>query len=140
MEYFTFMLGMVASIIYVEGWLCNRLQNRKFDEIRYTKTVLAPAVILCCILVVLLRGNICETVFYRSCDYIISGQAEDFREQIASQMDILLDDSVKEAYLCPINDQQGPLMHMPVTEDPNAFTNRVVAGFYGKDKVVMVNE
>ena len=70
-------------------------------------------------------------------DYVSSGQAEDFRKQIASQMEILLDDSVKEAYLVPINDEQGPLMHMPVTEDEDAFTNWVVKRFYRKDKVVM---
>lgn len=73
-------------------------------------------------------------------DYVSSGQAEDFRKQIASQMEILLDDSVKEAYLVPINDDQGPLMHMPVTEDEEAFTNRVVRDFYRKDRVVMITE
>lgn len=55
-------------------------------------------------------------------------------------MEILLDDSVKEAYLVPINDDQGPLMHMPVTEDEEAFTNRVVRDFYRKDRVVMITE
>ena len=72
--------------------------------------------------------------------YISSGQAEDFREQIASQMEILLDDSIREAYLVPINDDQGPLMHMPVTTDENAFTNWAVKCFYQKDKVVMITE
>mgnify|MGYP005789531741 FL=1 len=71
-------------------------------------------------------------------EYVSSGQAEDFRAQIKSQMDILLDDSIKEAYLVPINPEQGPLMHMPVTTDENAFTNRVVRDFYGKEKVVMI--
>ena len=52
-------------------------------------------------------------------------------------MDNLLDDSIKEAYLVPINPEQGPLMHMPVTTDENAFTNRGVRDFYGKKKGVM---
>lgn len=71
-------------------------------------------------------------------EYVTSGQAEDFRDQINSQMKILLDDSIKEAYLVPINPEQGPLMHMPVTTDENAFTNRVVRDFYRKEKVVML--
>lgn len=96
-----------------------------------------PVVFVCCLSVVVIPGMLSKSVFKRSIDYVVSGQAEDFKEQIASQMEILLDDSVKEAYLCPINDQQGPLMHMPVTEDPEAFTNWAVAGFYGKDKVIM---
>ena len=52
-------------------------------------------------------------------------------------MEILLDDSIKEAVLCPINPEQGPLMHMPVTSDENAFTNWAVKNFYRKDKVIM---
>lgn len=80
-------------------------------------------------------GNCVDKRVY---DYVVSGQAEDFKEQIASQMELLLDESVKEAYLVPINPEQGPLMHMPVTTDENAFTNRVVREFYGKDKVVMI--
>ena len=57
-----------------------------------------------------------------------------------SQLEILLDDSIKEAYLCPTNPEQGPLMHMPVINNPNAFTNQVVAQFYGKDFVITVQE
>ena len=91
-------------------------------------------------IVLLHLGTIKNSVFYRSCEYVMSGQAADFKNQIASQMEVLLDDSIKEAYLCPINDKQGPLMHMPVTENPEAFTNRVVARFYGKDKVIMTKQ
>ena len=29
-------------------------------------------------------------------------------------------------------------MYLPVTTDENAFTNRVVRDFYGKEKVVMI--
>lgn len=142
MEYFTFVLCVTASIIYLEGWsIQKRKQKSKaFDDVKYHRNIMLPAVLTCCLLVVFFRGMLGESVFKRSIDYVASGQAADFKAQIASQMEILLDDSVKEAYLCPINDQQGPLMHMPVTVDPEAFTNRVVAGFYGKDKVVMQAE
>ena len=74
-------------------------------------------------------------MFYSSCSYIASGQAADFKEQMESQERILRDDSIKEAYLCPTNPEQGPLMHMPVIKNPEAFTNRVVGSFYGKDMV-----
>ena len=35
-----------------------------------------------------------------------------------------------------INDVQGPLMHMPVTANPDAWTNKVTREFYGKNSVV----
>ena len=81
------------------------------------------------------RGNLKDSLFYSSCSYIVSGQAADFKEQMESQERILRDDSIKEAYLCPTNPEQGPLMHMPVIKNPEAFTNRVVGNFYGKDMV-----
>lgn len=49
-----------------------------------------------------------------------------------------MDDSITDAYLCPTNPEQGPLMHMPVISDPDAFTNYVVGRFYGKDYVTTV--
>lgn len=87
--------------------------------------------------VLLVRGMLGDSAFKKCYDYVASGQADDFKAQIESQMEILLDNSIKEAYLCPVNDEQGPLMHMPVTTDPDAFTNWAVAEFYGKDKVIM---
>lgn len=87
------------------------------------------------VLCLVFRGNLKDSLFYSSCSYIASGQAADFKEQMESQERILRDDSIKEAYLCPTNPEQGPLMHMPVIKNPEAFTNRVVGNFYGKDMV-----
>lgn len=146
MEYFAFVLTAMASIVYVEGWLVNKKKKRNnqeagvWDEISYRKKVLMPVCCICVLIVIINRGMLSNSVFKECCDYVLSGQASDFKEQIDSQMKILLDDTVKEAYLCPVNEEQGPLMHMPVTDDPDAFTNWAVAGFYGKDLVVMEKE
>lgn len=144
MQYVTFILAAAASIIYMEIWMINKKREKnalyEIEAVRYRKLMIVPVVIACGIVMILNRGMIKNSVFFRSCEYVLSGQAADFKKQIDSQMEILLDDSVKEAYLCPINDDQGPLMHMPVTENPEAFTNQVVARFYGKDKVVMTSQ
>lgn len=142
MQYFTFILATTASIVYVEGWMINYLKNKStgefwLNEKSFHKCIMLPGICVLGIIVILFRGMLSDSVFIRSWKYVASGQADDFKMQIKSQMEILLDDSVKEAYLCPINQDQGPLMHMPVTIDPNAFTNQVVAGFYGKDMVIM---
>ena len=142
MQYITFILTITASIIYIEGWLINHLKGKGkqgflLNEKSYQKSVMVPCICILGLEVILFDGMLGNSVFKRSCEYVISGQADDFRMQIKSQMEILLDDSVKEAYLCPINPEQGPLMHMPVTTDSGAFTNWAVAGFYGKDKVIM---
>lgn len=137
MEYLTFILTSVSSVIYVEGWILRKLELRhtlKRREI-YHKCITVPAVFVCLVLCLVFRGNLKDSLFYSSCSYIASGQAADFKEQMESQERILRDDSIKEAYLCPTNPEQGPLMHMPVIKNPEAFTNRVVGNFYGKDMV-----
>lgn len=142
MEYLTFIFMAVFSIIYVEGWLINKLKTA--DKIKraeyYHARLTLPGILLCCLLIISCKSNLKETLFYESVEYITSGQAADYREQMDSQLEILLDDSIKEAYLCPTNPEQGPLMHMPVINNPNAFTNQVVAQFYGKDFVITVQE
>ena len=144
MQYLTFLLAAAVSVFYVEGWLIHKLRDRgaKFwiKPEKWRMWILFPAILLCLIVTALNLHWIGASVDRRACEYVISGQAEDFKEQIASQMEILLDDSVREACLVPINDEQGPLMHMPVTADENAFTNWAVKCFYRKDKVVMITE
>lgn len=140
MEYLTFILAAASSIIYIEGWIVQKLKTK--DTIRsreqYHLYITVPAIVICIFLGICFRGNLKDTLFYISCDYIASGQAADFKEQMETQEKILLDDSITDAYLCPTNPEQGPLMHMPVISDPDAFTNYVVGRFYGKDYVTTV--
>lgn len=144
-QYFTFLIVSVISIIYMEGWVIQKVRGRsiserfqKFMDMKYKLCILIPVLFLCMVIVVFNRGWLKKSVDMQVYEYVTSGQAEDFRGQIASQMEILLDDSIKDAYLVPINPEQGPLMHMPVTTDENAFTNRVVRNFYRKERVVMI--
>lgn len=75
---------------------------------------------------------------FRSLECIISGQAEDYKEQMEYQMSVLLDDTVKDVVLPEINNEQGPLMHMPLTGNPDEFTNSVTRFYYNKDRVIAV--
>lgn len=145
--YLTFLITALLTIIYVEGWAIQKLRKRDnkdfinkniLNETSYRKKVLIPVLLVCIVITFFNHGWFSNSVDKRVYDYVHSGQADDFWNQIQSQMDILLDDTVKEAYLVPINDNQGPLMHMPVTTDPDNFTNRVVKEFYQKEKVVMI--
>lgn len=148
MVYLTFLLAVLFSILYAEGWAIQKIQGHGSGELckvlldvgEYRVKVGLPALALTAVLTVLSVGSLRHCVDKQVYDYVSSGQAEDFRGQIALQMEILLDDSIKEAYLVPINDEQGPLMHMPVTDDEDAFTNWVVKRFYRKDRVVMITE
>lgn len=138
MEYITFLLTFCAALIYAFGWWHSHYGNSKVMNYidRYKKQILACLLLFFVLSVVIFRHDVKNTRTYEAVEYYTSGRADDFKNQIASQMEILLDDTIKEAYLCPTNPVQGPLFHMPVIADPDAFTNSIVAQFYQKDFVI----
>jgi len=87
MEYLTFILTSVSSVIYVEGWILRKLELRHTMKKReiYHKCITVPAVFVCLVLCLVFRGNLKDSLFYSSCSYIASGQAADFKEQMESQ-------------------------------------------------------
>lgn len=99
------------------------------------KTMVLPGLLICFILLLVCRSNIKQSTSYICLQYAASGQAADFKEQMDLQTSLLLDENVNDVVVPFINDNQGPLMHMPVTEDKNAWTNTVTSNFYGKKSV-----
>lgn len=97
-------------------------------------------VVLSFCVLILNRGTVKETTIWQCYEYVASGQAADFQFQMEESKAVLLDESIKEVYLPPINDVQGPLMHMPVGSDETVFTNRVTKEFYRKDAVHLKGE
>ncbi len=146
--YFTFLITSFLSIIYVEGWVLEKYKNKGnkkitewlFDETTYRQKIAFPLIMIAILITVFNARWFSNSTDMKVYGYVSSGQAGDFKRQIESHMEVLLDDTIKEAYLIPINDDQGPLMHMPITTDPNNFTNRVVRDFYNKELVIMKNE
>lgn len=98
--------------------------------------VLLPGIVICLLLLFLLRGNVKDSTFYVCLTYIKSGQAMDYKEQMDLQTDLLESEDTEDVVLPFINDEQGPLMHMPVTDNPDAWTNTVTRDFYGKNSVI----
>ena len=97
-----------------------------------------PFMLLCVIWVFLHKGTLKDTTFYECYDFIATGQAADYKAQMEERLAILLNPALEEVELPAMNSEQGPLMHMEVLEDPNGWTNSVVAQFYGKKRVVEV--
>lgn len=72
-------------------------------------------------------------------EYISSGEAADYKEQMEQLTRLMTDPSAEDIIVPFINDVQGPLMHMPVTENPEAWTNTVICEYYGKNSVVAIS-
>ena len=128
----------LAELVYFGGWMAHQSEKVLNDGKTEKGMILWGTIfVFCCFMVWNHKGTIKDTTIFNCYTYLSSGQAQDYRLQMEECKMLLLDDSVREVYLPPINDDQGPLMHMPVTSDPEAFTNMVVCEFYRKESVLM---
>lgn len=137
-NYLVFLLTGSGVLLIVASKLAERVKGMR--EGKSAEKVLYPiiwgGVLLCMILILFLRSNIKISTSYVSLVYITSGQAGDYKEQMDLQTRLMENENTKDVVIPGINDMQGPLMHMPVTEDKEAWTNSVTASFYGKNSVV----
>ncbi len=70
---------------------------------------------------------------YVCLEYYLTGQAHDYKEQMALQRLLMEEEGVEDVIVPQINDQQGPLMHMPIVADPTNVDNLMAKSFYGKN-------
>lgn len=97
-----------------------------------------PGILLCFVFIILFRGDIKGSTSYVSLEYIISGQASDYKEQMELQTKLLMNEEASDVIIPGINDVQGPLMHMPITGDVENFTNQSAMKFYGKKSIIAI--
>lgn len=134
-----FMIMMFLIIIVVAEKLGTWLKDNRnvlWDEI-HARMVL-PGLFICVILMCVCRSDMKETTTWMCVEYIATGQAADYKEQMEQLTQLMTEDSEQDIVVPFINDMQGPLMHMPVTENPTAWTNTVICQYYGKNSVVAI--
>ena len=89
-------------------------------------------------LILVEKGTLKSSTSYQCYDYIISGQADDYKAQMEERLSLLRNPELKNVELPAMNSDQGPLMHMEVMEDPEKWTNTVAKQFFGKESVIEV--
>lgn len=134
-----FLLTFLADLVYGLGWLSSRWKEKaKTMSISKIRLTFLPFLCMGILLVFVQRGTLKTSTVYECCEYIVSGQADDYKAQMEERLALLLDPTLKEVELPEMNPEQGPLMHMEVMEDPDAWTNMVAEQFFQKDRVVQV--
>ncbi|MCM1134059.1 MAG: DUF6056 family protein [Clostridium sp.] len=138
MNFQMFLLTASGMLLIIAGNLVKLARNKGGEAAVKTlwKSSLICGLFLSLVLVAVFRSNIKTSTSYICLRYIVSGEAGDYREQMELQTRLMEEEEVENVVVPFINDVQGPLMQMPVTEDVSAWTNTVTAGFYGKDSVV----
>lgn len=143
MNYQTFLL-MMAGLLYLLAEEMSKLMRKRKERIyenpeKLHRYVVIPGVCICTLLLFLVRSDVKESTMWKCMEYISSGQAADYKEQMNLQTELLLDEEAADVIVPFINDEQGPLMQMPVTDNPEAWTNKVTRQFYGKNSVIAMD-
>lgn len=135
--FYIFIIVVCYDIAYLEGFFI----VRKGHGIHAAGASISHVVcfLIFLVLVFIGRHSIKLSTAYVSYKYLASGQAEDYKEQMILQHQILTDASINDAVVPYINNEQGPLQQMPVTGDSDAWSNTVTADYYGKNSVVAID-
>ncbi len=134
-NFLVFLLAVTGCLGILASCISSRL---KMSKAILHRDIIIPGFFCCLIFLICFRSNVKSSTSWVSLEYIRTGQAADYKEQMELQTAILTDKNVKDAVIPFINDDQGPLMSMPATADPDAWTNSVMKQFYGKNSVVAV--
>ena len=136
MNYQCFLLMSMAVLLVLAEFLADYLVcSRNLSSGFIHRTLVIPGFMVCLFIVVICRGNIKDSTSWKCMEYITSGQASDYKWQMDLQTS-LLETGETDVVLPFINDDQGPLMQMPVTGDAEAYTNYTTADFYQKNSVI----
>ena len=136
--YWVFILMLFCSLLYGFGWSAEKrggytsgMQDQK--HLLYL-TGFAAAFLITAVN----YRNIKQSTFYICYQYVSSGQAQDYKERMNEVTELLLDKQEKNVILPGIFEEEGPLMNLPITTDPDAWMNRKISAFFEKESVIAV--
>lgn len=137
--YYSFVLSCFIGMIYCLGWIRDAVRRRhRAVSLRSRAWIYVLLAILVAGSAYLARHSLKASTAYVCLDFVRSGKAEDFRQQMLLQQR-LLETKEKDVVIPGTNAYDGPLLNMSAEEDPKAWTSEVIARFYGKDSVRSMN-
>lgn len=137
--YYSFVLSCFIGMIYCLGWIRDAVRRRhRAVSLRSRAWIYVLLAILVAGSAYLARHSLKASTAYVCLDFVRSGKAEDFRQQMLLQQR-LLETREKDVVIPGTNAYDGPLLNMSAEEDPKAWTSEVIARFYGKDSVRSMN-
>lgn len=135
--YQVFLMTVFITVIYTVGWMNHHFcKDEKMGKIK--KAVCGGLLMLALFLILVEKRTLKSSTSYQCYDYIVSGQADDYKAQMEERLSLLRNPELKNVELPAMNSDQGPLMHMEVMENPKEWTNTVVKQFFGKESVIEV--
>lgn len=129
-----FFIATLSSILYIEGFIVSKMSANIFPQSsKASRMVLFMSFFAIIIIAYCGRHGVKRYTDYVCMDYYLSGQADDYKEQMILQRTLMQQEGVDDVILPEVNPEQGPLMQMPVVSDPDNVDNYMTALFYGKN-------
>ncbi len=132
---------LVLTVFYWTAWTRQKLGTANVSQDKNAFTAEASGVILICFVFILFGSALSVYVEpeYYSCSCalndVLSGRASEYLAQNRERLEILQDESVKDAVLEPYSDRPVMVSFDDITEDPDFWINNIMARYYQKDSV-----
>lgn len=134
--YWVAVLTVFGSLLYGLGWLAERCGHRETGHLR-------PALYLggFAVAFVIFLGNyrdLKNSTDYVCWDYIRSGRAAEYKAQMDEFTELVTQEDVEDVVVPFIVGEQEPLVHLPVSVDPEEWSNQKMALFFRKKSLVAI--
>lgn len=141
-NYYVMLLCICTGALFIGSWIRSKTNHKSIrnqaDISAAARHLLVGYCIIAVVAIGLLYHRLIRNSWYYQCrEYISSGQLDDFRDQMNERIAILNNPEIKNVVLPQMNNEQGPFMHMPLSNtDKDAFTNMVTQEYYDKESVL----
>lgn len=139
--YLTFLLLVIVNMIYLYGWFVKKCEVRKAvgerDDGTYRVSVLI-GIAFCAALFAAASPDQFTSVSALKC--IVSGEAKAWRQEEAERMEILLDDTVKDAEIKEFSVKPYLLFYEDIEPEPRNWKNLRMSSYFRKDSIRLVTE
>lgn len=138
--YYSYHVWMLLNEGYWIGWMQRHGFSEKFSALRRLKEWLNRRLFVwfsagCVILAGIVGGMELKTLStYRACVWLVKGYAKDYAQAWEERLEILNDDSVKEAYFDPLPGYEELVFYTDL-QYGDKWINRVCAEYYDKEYV-----
>lgn len=136
--YFDIVYQCLILFLTLGGLLLGEWLRERHDSHLQKKIMQLGAVVLIVMFVVCLKPSVKRSGAYLCWDFARSGRLKDFVIQMEERIELLNDPVLSDIYVPEMNDEQGPFMHLQLSQDSSNYTNEATALYYHKNTVTAV--
>ena len=127
------LLVMTIGLLLLGGWMGMRKQLHVAGRQKVVGMAALALLTLIC-----MKPCVKRSAAYLCYDFAESGRLRDFVIQMEERIELLDDPKLVDIYVPEMNDDQGPFMHLQLSEDKTNYTNESTALYYNKHSVTAV--